>query len=60
MQLTRRLRPAKRFSLAQLFLSLSLPSHILSALEGPHGGNEGSQALLMIEGALGDILKQTL
>lgn len=51
---------AKRFSIAQLFLSLSLPHQIISALDGPYSGSEGGKALLFIEGALIDILKQTL
>lgn len=51
---------AKRFTISQLFLSLSLPADLISALHGPYSASEGNKALLMIEGALGDILKQTI
>lgn len=51
---------AKRFKIAQIFLSLSLPQAIIEGIEGPHTSSEGGRALLMIEGALKDILMEIL
>ncbi|PWN33468.1 uncharacterized protein FA14DRAFT_190617 [Meira miltonrushii] len=50
-------RLSKRFKIPQLFLSLALPDQLLSMLDGPFSEPLGGKALLLLEGALGKVIK---
>lgn len=51
---------AKRFKIPQLFLSLALPDQLLSMLDGPFSEPLGGKALLLLEGALGKVIKSSV